>query len=173
MPQPMSEQDRERLRKVVGVMRSATIEGEKAAATKAAERIAESLGMTLAEAIDEAFDQVAEASYDERMAQRNATMAWAASMVRMTESYERSEKYRYMMAKQEAMRRGLNEEKEKPIRVPPNPPRRYIPGKKDEFRLIAGLLKDGCTLQRTAEIVGCSTNAVARVWLLIRADNAA
>jgi len=173
MTQPLSEQDRERLRKVVGVMRSATIEGEKVAATKAAERIAESLGMTLADAIDEAFDHVAEASYDERQAQRHENMVWAASMARMTESYERSEKYRYMMAKQEALRRGLTEETVKPARIQSNPPRRYIPGAKDEFRLIAGLLREGCSLRRTAEVVGCSTNAVAKVWLLMRADNAA
>ena len=173
MTQPLSEPDRERLRKVVGVMRSATIEGEKVAATKAAERIALSVGMTLAEAIDEAFDQVAEASYDERQAQRSATMEWAASMVRMTESYEQTEKYRYMMAKQEAMRRGLNEESKKPIRMPANPARRYIPGKPDEFRLIAGLLREGCSLKRTAEVVGCSSTVVAKVWLMIRAENAA
>jgi len=173
MTQPLSEPDRERLRKIVGVMRSATIEGEKVAATKAAERIAESVGMSLADAIDEAFDQVAEASYDERQAQRHETMVWAASMVRMTEAYEQSEKYRYMMAKQAAMQRGLNEDTAKPARLSPNPPRRYIPGKQDEFRLIAGLLREGCSLRRTAEVVGVSTNAVARVYLLMRAERAA
>ncbi|MEQ9491568.1 MAG: hypothetical protein RIM72_21515 [Alphaproteobacteria bacterium] len=173
MTRPISEQDRERLRKVVGVMRSATIEGEKAAATKAAERIAESLGMSLAEAIDEVFDHVGRPSYDERQAQRQETMAWAASMVRMTEAYEQSEKYRYMMAKQEAMRRGLEEGGVKPERIAPKAARRYIPGKQDEFRLIAGLLREGCSLRRTAEVVGVSTNAVARVWLLIRDERAA
>lgn len=170
MSKPLPESDREKLRKVISVMRSATIEGERIAAALAAERIAEQYGMTLAEAEREAFPEEDDGriDHDEREAQRRATEAWAANMVRMTNAYEAAEKYRFMAAKEEARRRGLVDEPPRPERIGTRNGRTYIPTKQDEFRLIAGLLRDGVSLRRTAEILGVSTNEVARVWLLMR-----
>lgn len=171
MPTPLSENDRDKLRKVLSVMRSATIEGERKAAEVAATRIAEAHGMSLEEASLEAFPEEDDGtlSHDEKTAQRRAAQAWAANKMRMTNAAERAEKYRFMMAKEAARQRGLQEERVKPHRVAPSNARTYIPGKEDEFRLIAGLLRDGVPLARTAEITGASTVDVARVWLLMRA----
>ncbi|RVU37895.1 hypothetical protein EOI86_00905 [Hwanghaeella grinnelliae] len=177
MAQPLSDAEREKLRKIIGVMRSATIEGERKAAEIAATRLAKANGMTLEEAEKEAFPEEdnGRIDADERAAQQREAARWAANMVRMTEAYEASEKYRFMMAKEEAKRRGLEEQETaaRARRTAPNRPRRYIPGKDDEFRLIAGLLRDGVSVERTAELVGVSTIDVARVWLLTRGKRAA
>lgn len=175
MTQTLRDTDRERLRKVVGVMRSATIEGERRAAEAAAARLAAMYGMTLEDATAEAFPEEDDGRIDraEQEARQRAAFAWAANLVRMTEAYERAEKYRYMVAKEAARRRGLVEDEPTPQRIAPRAPRRYIPGKADEFRLIAGLLRDGLSIRRTAEVVGVSCNDVARVWLLTRDKRAA
>ncbi len=177
MAQPLTDAEREKLRKIIGVMRSATIEGERRAAEEAATRLAAASGMTLEEAAQEAFleEDDGRINADEKAAQQREAARWAANMVRMTEAYESSEKYRFMMAKEEAKRRGLNEPETdtRARRLSGNRPRRYIPGKSDEFRLIAGLLRDGVSLERTAELVGVSTVDVARVWLLTRGNRAA
>ena len=175
MATPLSENERDKLRKVIGVMRSATIEGERRAAEIAATRIAEANGLTLEEAELEAFPEEDDGRIDEaeRTARRRAAEAWAANMVRMTEAREQAEKYRYMMAKEEARKRGLQEEPKRPERVAPARARTYIPGKEDEFRLIAGLLRERVPFKRIAEIAGVSTVAVARVWLLLRDRHAA
>lgn len=177
MVQPLSDAEREKLRKIIGVMRSATIEGERKAAEEAATRLAAANGMTLEEAEKEAFSEEDDGRIDadERAAQQREAARWAANMMRMTNAYEASEKYRFMMAKEEAKRRGLGDPDTdtRARRMAPNRPRRYIPGKEDEFRLIAGLLRDGVTFKRTAEIVGVSTVDVARVWLLTRNKRAA
>ena len=177
MVQPLTEAERDKLRKIVGVMRSATIEGERQAAEEAATRLAAANGMSLEEAVQEAFSEEDDGrlNADERAAQQREAARWAANMVRMTNAYEASEKYRFMMAREEAKRRGLadQENETRARRLSGSRPRRYIPGKEDEFRLIAGLLRDGVSLERTAEIVGVSTIDVARVWLLTRNRKAA
>ncbi len=178
MAKPLNENERDKLRKVISVMRSATIEGERAAAQVAAERIAAANGLTLEEAELEAFPEEDDGrlSTDERTAQRREAERWAANMVRMTEAYESSERYRVMMAREEARRRGLREEEDENrprAKIGPSSQRTYIPGKADEFRLIASLLRDGVGLARTAEILGISTIAVARVWLLTRGNRKA
>ena len=177
MAQPLTDAEREKLRKIIGVMRSATIEGERKAAEEAAMRLAAANGMTLEEAEQEAFieEDDGRIDADERAAQQREAARWAANMVRMTNAYEASEKYRFMMAKEEAKRRGLAEKETdtRARRISGNNPRRYIPGKADEFRLIAGLLRDGVSVERTAELVGVSTVDVARIWLLTRGNRAA
>lgn len=177
MVQPLTDAEREKLRKIIGVMRSATIEGERKAAEEAATRLAAANGMTLEEAEQEAFSEEDDGRVgaDEMAARRREAERWAANMVRMTNAYEASEKYRFMMAKEEARQRGLNEPETetRARRLSGNRPRRYIPGKQDQFRLIAGLLRDGVSLERTAEIVGVSSIDVARVWLLTRGKKAA
>ncbi len=177
MPKPLSDLDREKLRKIIGVMRSATIEGERKAAEEAAMRFAAANDMTLEEAEQEAFieDDDGRLSHDERAAQQREAARWAANMIRMTNAYEAAEKYRFMMAREEAKQRGLEERKGNPElrNAVGNGQRRYIPGKEDQFRLIAGLLRDGASLKRTAELAGVSTVDVARVWLLTRRSRAA
>lgn len=177
MAQPLTDAEREKLRKVIGVLRSATIEGERKAAEEAATRLAAASGMTLEEAEREAFSEEDDGrlNADERAAQQREAARWAANMVRMTNAYEASEKYRFMMAKEEAKRRGLSDQETemRARRLSGNRPRRYVPGKADQFRLIASLLRDGVSLERTAEIVGVSSIDVARVWLLTRGKRAA
>lgn len=177
MAKPLNENERDKLRKVISVMRSATIEGERIAAQVAAERIAAANGLTLEEAELEAFPEEDDGhlNHDERTAQRREAERWAANMVRMTEAYESSERYRVMMAREEARRRGMQDDggEKRRAHFGPKNPRTYIPGKADEFRLIASLLRDGVGLARTAEILGISTIAVARVWLLTRGNRKA
>ncbi len=176
MAKPLNDNERDKLRKVISVMRSATIEGERIAAQVAAERIASANGLTLEEAELEAFPEEDDGriSTDERTARRREAERWAANMVRMTEAYESSERYRVMMAREEARRRGMrDDEHDRPRTRFGQQQRTYVPGKADEFRLIASLLRDGVGLARTAEILGISTIAVARVWLLTRGSRKA
>ena len=179
MAKPLNENERDKLRKVISVMRSATIEGERIAAQVAAERIAAANGLTLEEAELEAFPEEDDGHIDadERTARRREAERWAANMVRMTDAYETSERYRVMMAREEARRRaGEPRDGEDTVARPrftARQQRTYIPGKADEFRLIASLLRDGVGLARTAEILGISTIQVARVWLLTRGSRRA
>lgn len=173
--QAFDEKSRERFRKIVGVMEGATIPGERDAAREAAERMAAIHGMTVEEAIVEAHPERDDGrlSSEERRARRSDFDAWAASRARMTEAQERAERYRYEMAKREAEARGLD--KERPSRGPARArftqayrPSRYRATDDDRFRLISGLLRDGASLRRVADLAGVSTNEVARIWLLIR-----
>lgn len=173
--QAFDEKNRERFRKIVGVMEGATIPGEREAAREAAERLAAIHGMTVEEAIVESHPERDDGrlSAEERRARRSDFDAWAASRARMTEAQERAERYRYEMAKREAEARGLD--KERPKRGPARPrytqayrPNHYRATSEDRFRLIAGLLRDGASLRRAADLAGVSTNEVARIWLLIR-----
>lgn len=173
--QPFTEKDRERFRKIVGVMESATIEGERAAARQAAERLAAIHGMTLDEAVRETHPERDDGRIDEteRRARRSDFEAWAAARTRMTAAQERAERQRYEQAKREAEARGLD--REKPARGPARArttsrygPSRYRPTNEDRFRLVAGLLRDGASLRRAADLADVSTNEVARIWLLLR-----
>lgn len=165
----------ERFRKIVSVMEGATIQGERAAAKEAAERLAAIHGMSLDEAIVETHPERDDGSIDEaeRRARRSDFEAWAAARMRMTEAQERAERQRYEQAKREAEARGLD--KDRPNRGPARPrytnayrPSRYRATDDDRFRLIAGLLRDGASLRRVADLADVSTNEVARIWLLIR-----
>ena len=169
------DREKERFRKIVGVMDGATIDGERAAAKEAATRLAAIYGMTLEEAKREAMPETDDGriSEEERRARRSDFDAWAASRARMTEAQERAERYRYEQAKREAEARGLD--KDRPSRGPAKPrvtrtyrPSRYRPTDEDRFRLIAGLLRDGASLRRAADLADASANEVARIWLLIR-----
>ena len=169
------DREKERFRKIVGVMDGATIEGERAAAREAATRLAAIYGMSLEEAKREAMPETDDGriSDEERRARRSDFDAWAASWARMTEAQERAERYRYEQAKREAEARGLN--KDRPNRGPAKPrvtrtyrPSHYRPTDEDRFRLIAGLLRDGASLRRAADLADASANEVARIWLLIR-----
>ena len=165
----------ERFRKIVSVMESATIRGERAAAREAALRLAAIHDMTLDEAIAETCPVCDDGrlSAEERRARRSDFEAWAAARMRMTEAQERAERQRYEQARHAAERRGLD--KDRPSRGPararctPNyHPTRYRASDEDRFRLIAGLLRDGASLRRVADLADVSTNEVARIWLLIR-----
>jgi len=173
------EKERERFRKIVGVMEGATIEGERAAAREAAERLAAIHQMTLDEAILESHPERDQGrlSEEERRARRADFEAWASARARMTEAQERAERYRYEQAKREAEARGLD--KERPSRGPTRQRpfasyRRsyYRMTDEDRFRLVAGLLRDGASLRRAADLADISTNEVARIWLLLRGDRA-
>ncbi|WP_421881148.1 hypothetical protein [Pacificispira sp.] len=173
--QAFDDKERERFRKIVGVMERATIEGERAAAREAAERLAAIHGMSVEEAIEETHPERDDGriSDAERRARRSDFEEWAAARMRMSEAFERAERYRYEMAKREAEARGLD--KERPSRGPARPrttstyrPSRYRATDDDRFRLIAGLLRDGASLRRVADLADVSTNEVARIWLLIR-----
>jgi hypothetical protein len=115
--QPFELKERERFRKIVGVMESATIEGERAAARQAAERMAALHGMSLDEAIREAHPERDDGRIDaeERAARKRDFDAWTARQTRMNEAYERAEKQRYEQAQREARQRGYNPEPETPM----------------------------------------------------------
>lgn len=173
--QPFKEKDRERFRKIVGVMEGATIDGERMAAREAAERLAAIHGMTLDEAVRETHPERDDGQIDaaERRARRSDFEAWAAARTRMTAAQERAERARYEQAKREAEARGLDHEE--PVRGKARPrttsrygPTRYRPTQEDRFRLISGLLRDGASLRRAADLADVSTNEVARIWLLLR-----
>jgi len=174
--QPFEFKERERFRKIVGVMESATIEGERAAARQAAERMAALHGMSLDEAILEAHPERDDGRIDaeERAARKRDFEAWTARQTRMNAAYERVEKERYEQAKREAQRRGYRpdpDEKRHPGRYNVRPqyrPSNYRATPDDRFRLIAGLLRDGVPFRRIADLAGASTNEVARIWMLIR-----
>jgi hypothetical protein len=172
---PFDERQRERFRKIVGVMERTTILGEREAAREAAERLAALHDMSLDEAMIEAYPERDDGRIDgaERRARRDDFEAWAAARTRMTEARERAERQRYEQAKREAEARGLD--KDSPSRGPARHrsssiyrPSRYRASKEDRFRLIAGLLRDGASLRRAADLADVSTNEVARIWLLIR-----
>lgn len=166
----------ERFRKIVGVMERATIEGERAAAREAAERMAALHGMSLDEAILETHPERDDGRIDaeERAARQRDFEAWAARQTRMNAAYERAEKERFEQAKREAERRGYRPEPEQAFRpgrynmAPRYRPSNYKPSADDRFRLIAGLLRDGVSFRRVADLADASTNEVARIWLLIR-----
>ncbi|MCR9220377.1 MAG: hypothetical protein NXI21_09135 [Alphaproteobacteria bacterium] len=174
--QSFDPKDRERFRKIVGVMEGATIEGERAAARQAAERLAALNGMTLDEAILDAHPERDDGRIDaeERRARRRDFEAWAARQTRMNAAYERAEKERFEEAKREAVRRGYRPEEEpRPRRARAAYRARYAPSgykptAEDRFRLIAGLLRDGVSLRRAADLADAPANEVARIWLLIR-----
>lgn len=176
MAQPsFTEKEKDRFRKIVGVMEGATIEGERAAAQEAAERLAAIHGLSLDEAILEAHPERDDGTLSarERKARRRDFDEWAARRSRMTEAQERADRMRYEQAKREAEARGLDKERPRtgPTRTRNNTlygPKRYRASKEDRFRMIAGLLRDGASLRRVADLADVSTNEVARIWLLIR-----
>lgn len=173
---PFDERERERFRKIVGVMEGATIPGERQAAHDAAQRMAAMHGMSLDDAILEAHPERDDGQIDaeEAEARRRAYQAWSADRMRWSDAKERAEKQRHEAARAEARRRGMADD-EPPRRRPTGPrytpqyrPSNYRPTAADRFRMIAGLLKDGVPLRRVAAITDTTTNEVARVWLLIR-----
>ncbi|MDF1749168.1 MAG: hypothetical protein P1V34_09885 [Alphaproteobacteria bacterium] len=178
--QSFDEKSRERFRKIVGVMERATIDGERAAAREAAVRMAAMHGMTLEEAVDESHPERDDGrlSAAERKARRDDFDAWAAARNRMSEAQERADRYRYEQAKREAEARGLD--KDTTTRRPPQPRRvntfsrsYYRMTDDDRFRLVAGLLRDGASLKRAADLADVSTNEAARIWMLMRAESRA
>lgn len=170
------EKERERFRKIVGVMEGATIEGERAAAKIAAERLAAQHDMSLEEAVRETHPERDDGRIDadERSARRADFDAWSAARARASEAQERAERYRYEQARREAEARGLDREsgtRKGPARARYTPTyrsARYRSNKDDRVRLISGLLRDGASLRRAADLAGVSTNEVARIWLLMR-----
>lgn len=173
---PFSDSDRARFRKIVGVMERATIAGERQAARDAAERMAAIHGMSLDEAILEAHPERDDGRVDaEETRKRRADFdAWAARRTRMHAAYERAEKERFERARREAERRGLDTGDTGPRHPgrhnvrPRYRPSNYRATMQDRFRLIAGLLREGASLRRVADLADATTNEVARIWLLIR-----
>ena len=110
----------------------------------------------------------------EREARKRDFDAWAARQTRMNQAYENMEKARYEEAKRQAERRGYRDEqtaRPQPGRYNVRPqyrPSNYKPTPDDRFRLIAGLLRDGVSFRRVADLADASANEVARIWLLIR-----
>lgn len=172
----IKERDRERFRKVILVMKSATLEGEREAARVAAERLAGQWNMTLDEAIVETHPEVYDGKVSEKEAKahrQSAHDAWQSATMRMMREKEAAEKYRFEMARQAARERGLSEEQQARKRqrgqsIPRSFYNSYTPSEHDQFRLISALLKDGLSLTRVAELANVSTNEVARVYLLMR-----
>lgn len=174
---PFSIKERERFRKIIGIMEGATIEGERKAARIAAERLAVNHGMSLEEATLECLPErdSGQESAGKRKERREAFHAWAAR-ARMSEASERAERYRYEQARRAAEVRGLD--REAPSRRQAHArmntvyrPSGYRPSTEDRFRMIAGLLRDGASLRRAADLADVSTNEVARIWLLIRGSS--
>lgn len=174
---PFEERDRERFRKIVGVMEGATIPGEREAARQAAERMAALHGMSLDDAILDTHPERDDGRVDdhERDLRRRAYEAWAADRRRWSDAKEQAEKRRHEEARAEARRRGMaGEDDPAPYRrayprsTPQYRPSHYRPTPDDRFRLIAGLLRDGVPIRRVADLADATTNEVARVWLLIR-----
>ena len=100
--------EKERFRKIVGVMERATIEGERIAARTAAERMAAIYGLSLEEALDESHpdNDTTRISAKEREARKKDYEAWMASRMRWTEAQERAEKARFEQARKDAARRA-------------------------------------------------------------------
>ena len=174
---PFEDRDRERFRKIVGVMEGATIAGEREAARQAAERMAALHGMSVDEAILDTHPERDDGHIDprERELRRRAYEAWSADRRRWSDAREAAEKRRHDEARAEARRRGMGADDEQdtrrrvyPRHTPHYRPSHYRPTAEDRFRLIAGLLRDGVPLRRVADIADATTNEVARVWLLIR-----
>lgn len=176
MTKPFEDKERERFRKIVGVMERATIEGERIAARQAAERMAAIHGMSLDEAILETHPERDDGQIDaeEKRRRKQDFHFWMSRKTRMTAAYERAEKERFEQARKEAEKRGYTPEPEEPFRPgrynyrPQYRPSGYTPTPDDRFRLIANLLKDGVSLRRVADLADATTNEVARIWLLIR-----
>lgn len=170
----ITDRDRERFRKVILVMKSATLEGEREAARVAAERLAAQWNMSLDDAIVEAHPEIHgdKVSEEEASARRqSAHEAWQSATLRMMREKEAAEKYRFEMARQAARERGLNDAQQtamRPQKVSRSFYNAYKANKSDRFRLISALLKDGVPLARVAELAEVSTNEVARVYLLTR-----
>lgn len=129
-----------RFHKVVRVMRSATLDGERRAARHAATRLAERWGLTLARAAV------------------SATAAWEAA-----------EKRRFQQALQEARQRGLVAGHPETRCAPPRTFfSAYRPTAADRQRLIGGLLREGAPLARIVALADATALEVAKVWLQMR-----
>ncbi|RED54044.1 hypothetical protein [Aestuariispira insulae] len=176
MEQKISPKDRDRFRKIILVMKSATIDGERDAASMAATRMAAQWDMTLEEAIEETHPEI----YGDRYAERERTArrqsayeAWETGTMRMMRNKEAQEKYAFEQAKRQARQRGLDEREKNAANSNAKPRARNFHSNAkvsptDTFRLITVLLKDGLPLRRVAELADVSTNEVARVYLLNR-----
>ena len=178
MTKPFNPRMRDRFRKVILVMQSATHEGEKQAAREAASRLAAQHGMSLDEAIVETHPELHGGKVDAREKKaraRTAYAAWESATQRMMNIREAQERQRYWEAVEEARQRGLGEREAQPgvkpqarNAKPRNWHSRHTASDEDRQRLITALLKDGLSLRRIAELAEVSTNEVARVYLLSR-----
>lgn len=175
----ISEKDRERFRKVVLVMKTATVEGEKAAAELAAERLAKQWGMSLEDAIAETHPELddGKVSVNEQQARRQSAVdAWASGTLRMMRGNEAREKYEFQMAAQAARERGMketipvNQDPAAKIKMTRTFHSSYKPTEADKERLIGALLKEGHNLKRTAILADATTNEVAKVYMKIRTE---
>jgi len=169
----MTEKEREKFRKIIEVMRSATLGGERSAAREAGARMAASFDMTLEEAIAELDGEEVKPDPVEQEARRqDRSDMWASASLRMMNRGEAEERYRVNAARTAAKARGLDgglgKVDNKPLPIPTRK-QSYLPTDKDRQRLITVLLKDGLSLERVAELADASTNEVARIYLLNRA----
>ena len=175
MEHKISPKDRDRFRKIILVMKSTTMDGEREAASLAATRLAAQWDMTLEEAIEETHPEI----YGDRAAERENTArrqsayeAWETGTMRMMRDKEAQEKYAFEQARRQARQRGLDEKEKAANANGKQQPRNFHTHAKvtpkDTFRLISVLLNDGLPLRRVAELADVSTNEVARVYLLNR-----
>jgi secreted Zn-dependent insulinase-like peptidase len=169
----MAEKAREKFRKIIEVMRSATLGGERSAAREAAARMATAFDMTLEEAIAELDGKPVKLDpVEQESLRQHRSDIWASTTLRMMNRGEAEERYRVNAARTAAQERGLDERErkvaEKPQAIPTRKPS-YLPNTQDRHRLISVLLRDGLSLARVAELADASTNEVARIYLLNRA----
>ncbi len=165
MGQEFDEKTRERFRKLLELARSSGYEGERISALAAATRLAERHGMSIEEAAGMAERRPVQPQTRRPSAEETA-FTTAASM---TNASQRAEKERYMRARAEAVKRGLDR-KEAAGRGRGAPKQRFKPPRnrpKREF--IRVLLRE--TRFSAAEIaatVGVPVNDVFKEKLLMR-----
>lgn len=164
-----------RFRKILILMRTASHSGERQAARHAAMRLAERFGMTLEEAV--------EAALRPRADSRGTDSGWADSRWGEGQGHEgmphtsakssfwhplheAREKQSTEAARQAAQQRRESEESsDRSRRSTARYSFRYKPTHKERFRTIAGLLKEGVSIQHIARLLDVSALEIARVYL--------
>jgi pyruvate/2-oxoglutarate dehydrogenase complex dihydrolipoamide acyltransferase (E2) component len=156
---------RERFRKLLELARSSGYEGERTSALAAAARLADRHGMSIEEAAGMA-ERYPVRPQDRRPSAEETAFTTAASM---TNASQRAEKERYMRARAEAIKRGLDAEEVagRGRRVPKQrfkPPRNRP--KREFIRVL--LRETRFSVAEIAATVGVPVNDVFKEKLLMR-----
>ena len=179
-PQPLTDREREKFRKLLEVANSTTYEGEKEAALAAATRLAKSRGMSLHEAAG--MSESIETRGEERKARRAAKNRkpssefddsfTAPSNTYRSESEQLSaEKKRHKKAKEDAVRRGLqvDDKVKKTKKKPPSTKRASSGSWRSRSEFIRVLLRETrMSVSEVASTAGVPINEVFKEKLLMR-----
>ncbi|MBT5241832.1 MAG: DUF2786 domain-containing protein [Rhodospirillaceae bacterium] len=180
-PQNLTERERDKFRKLLEVANSTTYEGEKDAALAAATRLARSRGMSLHEAagMADTSNDHKPTTRERQQARKRDTERSFGDTIRTPASREKyrsegervaAEKRHYDQAMEDAVRRGLRVDEDRPVSKKPLKARRAGSGswrsKPDFIRVL--LKETRMSVSEIASTAGVSVNEVFKEKLLMR-----